>query len=160
MAENEKGVTIKEMCEVIAQSKMLTNKKGEHPTAEQVFKYSPTGELFDIFFWYPEACKILGIEPRYSKAIIKGLVVNKDRSIEIRSDMGEFTGSICGRGQPSRDYSGYWIWDKVNNTDKVYMYISSTIKREDYLPKLTAMFESVDTIQQFIEKYEGKELKI
>ncbi len=47
-------MTLGDMCKEIADSEMLTKKDGTHPTAEEIFNYSPTGELFMVFQWYQE----------------------------------------------------------------------------------------------------------
>lgn len=47
--------TFKEICEFIAEADILRNKAGEPPTAEEIFNYSPTGELFMISVWYEQA---------------------------------------------------------------------------------------------------------
>ena len=48
-------MTYKEMCEVIEKSKILVRSDGSHPTAEEIFKYSPSGELFMVHEWYARA---------------------------------------------------------------------------------------------------------
>lgn len=47
-----KEVTFQQMCKEIAESKMLTKRDGTHPTALEIFNYSPTGELFMVYEWY------------------------------------------------------------------------------------------------------------
>lgn len=47
-------MTIQAMCERIACFWNLVN-PSKHVTAEQIFNYSPTGELFMIWEWYDEA---------------------------------------------------------------------------------------------------------
>ncbi len=51
--------TMKDMCETIVEADFLRSPDGTPPTAEQIFNYSPTGELFDVFFWYETARTIL-----------------------------------------------------------------------------------------------------
>jgi len=53
------GKTFKEVCEVIAESNILSNKEGINPTPEQVFDYSPTGELFMLWEWYEIAVQVI-----------------------------------------------------------------------------------------------------
>lgn len=53
--ETEQYKTIKDICEFIADSKILVRKDGTNPTALEIFNYSPTGELFKIFEWYEVA---------------------------------------------------------------------------------------------------------
>ena len=49
--------TFKEMCEYIAAAKFLS--RDEHYlTAEEIFNYSPTGELYMLFEWYGIAVKV------------------------------------------------------------------------------------------------------
>jgi hypothetical protein len=52
-------MTYKEMCETIAAANILKFQDGTQPTAEQIFNYSPTGELFMIPEWYAIAKKKL-----------------------------------------------------------------------------------------------------
>lgn len=51
-------MTYKEACEYIAASGLFPKDK----TAEDIFKYSPTGELFMIPIWYDEARKLVAKE--------------------------------------------------------------------------------------------------
>lgn len=53
----EKKNTFKEMCEYISDSKLYTKDNGENMTAEDIWNYSPNGELFHIFRWY-KTCKM------------------------------------------------------------------------------------------------------
>jgi hypothetical protein len=48
-------MTIVDMCETIAKAKILCKSDGTHPTAVEIFNYSPTGELFMIWIWYDDA---------------------------------------------------------------------------------------------------------
>ena len=49
--------TFKEMCEYIAAAQFL--RKDEHYlTSEEIFNYSPTGELYMLFEWYCIAVKV------------------------------------------------------------------------------------------------------
>ena len=48
-------MTLRDICELIARAQRLTNPDGTHPTAPEIFSYSPTGELWCIFYWYEEA---------------------------------------------------------------------------------------------------------
>jgi hypothetical protein len=48
--------TIKEMCETIEKANLFKEPK----TAKEIFEYSPSGELFEIFGWYAEARIKLG----------------------------------------------------------------------------------------------------
>lgn len=52
-------MTGKEMCEKIVEADFLRNPDGSTPTAEEIWNYSPTGELFHIFEWYKTAKQIL-----------------------------------------------------------------------------------------------------
>lgn len=45
-------MTGKEMCELISE---YWSSKGIDKSWEQIWNYSPTGELFNIFMWYEEA---------------------------------------------------------------------------------------------------------
>lgn len=58
-------VTMKAMCEHIAKARFLVKRDGSFPAAEEIFNYSPTGELYMIFTWYHEACLLIG-EPEKS----------------------------------------------------------------------------------------------
>jgi len=48
-------ISMRQMCEHIVKAKIFD----ESVTAEQIFNYSPTGELFMVFEWYRIACDIL-----------------------------------------------------------------------------------------------------
>lgn len=50
--ELNKGKTMKEMCEIIAKSKVLKKDDNTYPTSIEIFNYSRTGELFMIWEWY------------------------------------------------------------------------------------------------------------
>ena len=39
------------MCDTIVEADFLTI-EGRKPTAEEIFNYSPTGELSEVFNWY------------------------------------------------------------------------------------------------------------
>jgi hypothetical protein len=54
--------TFKEMCDVIVQADILQKKDGSKFTAEEIFNYSPTGELYEIFFWYEYAQKVIATQ--------------------------------------------------------------------------------------------------
>lgn len=51
--------TYKEMCETIEKADILRKKDGTKPTAQEIWNYSPTGELFMIHEWYEEAQAVL-----------------------------------------------------------------------------------------------------
>lgn len=56
LAASEKGLSMKDICEHIVKADLF-----EKPlTAEEIFNYSPTGELSRVFEWYAIACKVLG----------------------------------------------------------------------------------------------------
>ena len=48
------------MCETIVEAGILKSPDGSAPTAEQIWEYSPTGELFMIYEWYHLALIALG----------------------------------------------------------------------------------------------------
>lgn len=52
MTTTKEVVNGQDMCELI--SKFWAS-KGIHKTWEEIWNYSPTGELFEVFFWYEEA---------------------------------------------------------------------------------------------------------
>lgn len=52
-------VTAKTMCEHIVKAGFQWQ-DGSTPTAEEIFKYSPSGELSMLFQWYEEACLSIG----------------------------------------------------------------------------------------------------
>jgi hypothetical protein len=58
MTEQKKGISIKDMCEHIVKAGFLRF-HGKAPTAEQIWNYSPTGELYMILEWYEMACILL-----------------------------------------------------------------------------------------------------
>ena len=47
------------MCEAIVEADFLRKKDGAAPTAEEIFNYSPTGELSKIHEWYEIAKEML-----------------------------------------------------------------------------------------------------
>jgi len=51
--------SIRQMCETIEKAKILEKSDGSLLTAEEIYNYSPTGELFMVFQWYECAIKIL-----------------------------------------------------------------------------------------------------
>lgn len=44
--------TMKEMCELIVKADIIRKKDGNKFKPEEVYEYSPTGELSMIFDWY------------------------------------------------------------------------------------------------------------
>jgi len=50
--KSPKEISFKDKCEIIEKSKLLQNKDGTYPTAEEVFNYSPTGALYEIEDWF------------------------------------------------------------------------------------------------------------
>jgi len=48
-------MTCKEVCKVIEESEVLVDKDGNHPTAKEIWNYSPTGELYMLTVWYEMA---------------------------------------------------------------------------------------------------------
>ena len=54
----EKKLSMKEMCEAVAESQTLSKKDGTSPTADEIFNYSSTGELYMIFVWYDAIMEI------------------------------------------------------------------------------------------------------
>ena len=52
-------ISMKEMIDEIIKADFLIKKDGTKPTAEEIFNYSSTGELYMVFAWYYEAVKIL-----------------------------------------------------------------------------------------------------
>ena len=55
-------MTGKEMCELIVKADFLRKEDGTPPTAEEIWNYSPTGELLMVFEWYQTAKRILDVE--------------------------------------------------------------------------------------------------
>jgi hypothetical protein len=54
-------ITYKQACEHIAKAGFLKFADTDQPaTPEQIFNYSPTGELAEIYTWYQLACEKLG----------------------------------------------------------------------------------------------------
>lgn len=54
--------TGKQMCETIVEAKILEKRDGTSPTAEEIWNYSSTGELYMIFEWYQDAIAKLKYE--------------------------------------------------------------------------------------------------
>ncbi len=52
-------ITAKEMCQTIVRADFLRDADGVAPTAEEIFNYSPTGDLSKMFEWYEVAKVIL-----------------------------------------------------------------------------------------------------
>jgi hypothetical protein len=59
---DSKPVTIREMCETIERARILRKTDGTHPTAREIFEYSPTGELYMLCEWHQLALEVLGKE--------------------------------------------------------------------------------------------------
>lgn len=53
-------LTMRQMCEHIVKADILKDQHGIKPTAKEIFNYSPTGELSEIWIWYNIACKKIG----------------------------------------------------------------------------------------------------
>lgn len=45
-------MTCKEICEIIEEAKILFHPDNTPLTAEEIFNYSPTGELYMLQYWY------------------------------------------------------------------------------------------------------------
>ena len=56
-------MTGKQMCEKIVEADFLRKDDGTAPTADEIWNYSPRGELAMVFIWYLRACSILEEEP-------------------------------------------------------------------------------------------------
>jgi hypothetical protein len=56
-----KSISMKDMCETIVESHLLMRPDGTPPTAEEIFNYSPTGELYMVFEWYEMALILIKI---------------------------------------------------------------------------------------------------
>lgn len=54
-----KSITFNTMCKTIEKAKILQKNNGDYHTADEIFNYSPTGELFMIFEWYEIAKNVL-----------------------------------------------------------------------------------------------------
>ncbi len=55
--------TGKEMCETIVKADFLRKDDGTAPTADEIWNYSPTGEISMVILWYWEAKEILAQPP-------------------------------------------------------------------------------------------------
>ena len=53
------GITMKQMCETIVRAGILKKEDGSAPTPLEIFNYSPTGELSQVFLWYNQAKAVL-----------------------------------------------------------------------------------------------------
>jgi hypothetical protein len=104
-------VTIGEMCEVIADSEIITKPDGTHPTAKQVFNYSPTGELFMIWDWYEQAkcvvnAKTKPVTMEMCEVIAAEKFTLKDGTIPTAQEIFDYTvkpGQIEKNGVPIMD---------------------------------------------------------
>jgi hypothetical protein len=65
-------MTCKEICEVIVAADILRKRSGTAPTAEEIFGYSPTGELFMLGEWFAQAKHVLRAEGRLINARHRG----------------------------------------------------------------------------------------
>lgn len=45
-------LTFEKVCIILEKAKTLTKPDSTHPTADEIFNYSPTGELFMIWEWW------------------------------------------------------------------------------------------------------------
>ena len=79
-------MSYKKMCGVIAKAGILSFKDGVPATAEEIFNYSSTGELYMIQAWFMEAIAALRM---------MGRLDNNDRE-----DIKEFFG--IDQGEPDR----------------------------------------------------------
>jgi len=71
-------ISMKGMCEFIASMELLEDKKTKQPlTPEEIFNYSPTGEVYMIYEWYAEAIGLALEKEAFLKEFIKGLDVKK-----------------------------------------------------------------------------------
>jgi hypothetical protein len=57
------------MCDVIVRADILRKKDGSKLTAEEIFNYSPTGELYEIFSWYEYAQKVIAAQDSIIAAV-------------------------------------------------------------------------------------------
>lgn len=67
-------MTYKKMCGVIAKAGILSFKEGVPATAEEIFNYSSTGELYMIQAWFMEAVaalRMMGMLDNNDKDAIK-----------------------------------------------------------------------------------------
>ena len=53
-------VTFRDMCDTIERAEFLRTSDGRRPTSEEIFNYSPSGELSRIPMWYYCALDLLG----------------------------------------------------------------------------------------------------
>ena len=58
------------VCDTIVRADILRKKDGSAPSADEIWNYSSTGELFMIFEWYAMACKKLGIAPQKKRGAV------------------------------------------------------------------------------------------
>jgi hypothetical protein len=66
-------MTFKAMCEEIVAADFLRKKDGTAPTAEEIWRYSPTGELYMIFEWY-ETALVVGTFKKKLRVILLGMI--------------------------------------------------------------------------------------
>jgi hypothetical protein len=66
------------MCETIVRAGILVKSDGTAPTAEEIFNYSPTGEMFMVFEWYRAARIALGATPDTPRVVaLRGISVEE-----------------------------------------------------------------------------------
>lgn len=57
--EKSDKISLKDMCDKIVEAEILVKADGTAHTAEEIYNYSPTGELAAIFEWYTIALAVL-----------------------------------------------------------------------------------------------------
>lgn len=55
---SDQAISMQEMCEVIERAGFLRKPDGSRPTALEIFRHDPNGELWRVFEWYKIATTI------------------------------------------------------------------------------------------------------
>lgn len=72
MEHDFENLTMRDLCEHIVKADILQFNDGTSPTAEEIFNYSPSGELSQVFVWYEIACEVLGHKADEQESIDEG----------------------------------------------------------------------------------------
>ena len=76
--------TFEQMCATIVEAGFLRKKTGELLTAQEIFNYSPTGELYMLFEWYELAVKILAAKASLRAILLRLLEPCPNPELEAR----------------------------------------------------------------------------
>lgn len=114
-------MTMKDMCETVERAGIIKELNGHcPPTAEQIFNYSPTGELSRVFEWYAMAQLVLG-EDKLNAMSRKDKATERmvgDRYLKftyLGEDISEFITYENGKSNPF----GWSCYDIIHAFEKI-----------------------------------------